>query len=1006
MRPFDPKSYLGEVIAPHAGSAELPGLFERYLLDLDDASEGAIEARLDEVRRYWDKKTEHPKYGTTIRLLKEKHAESKLILGDARERARAVDATREEQRAATEQAQRAVEDWEQVLAQIAGSAGGLDPARRSQLERMADRAGIPRADAQAKLDAIPVAPEPELLDTSQLGVIAAALAALARDLGEPRVRLSLFHAFGLELDADRDTVSARWREQAESSRRDAHGSAKANWDRVLSLAKIHLLDNDPRAYVHGVALGVREALEAEAIKAVADDGAIDEVEAEHLQRQALALGLTPELAQQAIAELARANGAVVRSGGPVDVVACPSCNHPHSRGGYERCQRCGVALFIECPNGCGQRNDATAANCSACGADLHRHAAATRALSRLPVLLEEGRVAQARDELAAATQVLGRATTEVQVGAREVVRAADAAKRLWAEADAARAERRPYGARRLLAELARMAKDFTGPAGALPAPALEAAEQEVAEAEKLMQRASGLAGEERERALLAVLRVASDCEEAERDLDKLPPLPPSAVEAEASGTRMTVRWAASATTGVAYAVTRASLTSGGEVRVGETEGLQIGDAKAPAGAIVRYSVAAVRGRARSVPVSGEAVVVAQEVDDLTVVAGDGEVRLSWHPRGDSGWVLVDRRDEGDGSEVEISPDAAGFTDRAVVNGHRYTYRVRVEYPGPGGVPQRTSGQVVLAEPVERPRPLRDLGIRSGSGGVSIDFVPPAAGTVMVLRCLEDPEIEAGTEVDLGRLSELGEALAVSGATATDPSPPPGRCFYQPLTLAGSLAIAGEPVRHVALPDIGGVEAVGDGSQVRVTWTWPAGVTLARVVWRHDRQPTGPEDPDANTIDYRLGEYRDRGGCSLDSVGQRSFFVAVFAARRIERDVVYGSAAPRGARATLRSEQKTEVRYSVRRSGRLQKRLEVEVCEPSEGALPELVLVGREGDVLPRGANDGTVLARLGGDGGPRASSLELRGLSRPLAVRLFLDSAGAAGSHVLFDPLADDLLIG
>jgi hypothetical protein len=27
-------------------------------------------------------------------------------------------------------------------------------------------------------------------------------------------------------------------------------------------------------------------------------------------------------------------------------------------------------------------------------------------------------------------------------------------------------------------------------------------------------------------------------------------------------------------------------------------------------------------------------------------------------------------------------------------------------------------------------------------------------------------------------------------------------------------------------------------------------------------------------------------------------------------------------------------------------------------------------------------------------------------VKLFLDSAGAAGSHVLFDPLVDDLLIG
>ena len=68
MRPFDPKTYLGEVIAPHADSAELPGLFERYLLDLDDGDDGAIEARMTEVKRYWDKKSTHPKYGTFVFL--------------------------------------------------------------------------------------------------------------------------------------------------------------------------------------------------------------------------------------------------------------------------------------------------------------------------------------------------------------------------------------------------------------------------------------------------------------------------------------------------------------------------------------------------------------------------------------------------------------------------------------------------------------------------------------------------------------------------------------------------------------------------------------------------------------------------------------------------------------------------------------------------------------------------------------------------------------------------
>jgi hypothetical protein len=110
---------------------------------------------------------------------------------------------------------------------------------------------------------------------------------------------------------------------------------------------------------------------------------------------------------------------------------------------------------------------------------------------------------------------------------------------------------------------------------------------------------------------------------------------------------------------------------------------------------------------------------------------------------------------------------------------------------------------------------------------------------------------------------------------------------------------------------------------------------------------------------------------------------------------------------VRRKQKTAVRYAVRRAGRLSnKRLEVEVNEPADGNLPELVLVGREGEILPRATADGTVLARLGGSEGVRTSTLELRGLSRPMAVRLFLGSAGAASGYVLFDPMADDLMIG
>lgn len=1006
MRPFDPKSYLGQVLGPYMDSAELPGLFERYLLEVDDADEAAIEARLDEVRGYWDKKTEHPRYGATIRLLKEKHREATYTLGDPRARAKLADELRTHQRERAEQSARASKEWDELLEQLVRSGKGLEPAQRKRLEKMAASSGIPAEQARAKLDAAPVAPEPELLDAGQRQVIARALTTLARDSGEPRMGLSLFHAFGLEITDELEAVQARHREQVEANRVRPHGNSKANWESVLSLAKIHLFENDPRAYVQGLLSDVREALEMKALKATADDGDIDEVEAEQLLREALVLGLTADLAQQVVAELAREYGAGLRTGAAVDFVACPSCNNPHPReAGDERCRRCGTALFIECPSGCGQKNDATAARCASCGADLHRYTAAIRAVNRLEELIAEGRPAQARDDLAEAARVLGSSNPEVERSSRQVTAAAEAAKRAWAEVDAARTDGRQYAARGLLAELEKTAKDFPGPAGELPAGALDAVRERVGEAEALLQRALELNGDLREQALVNVLRIAVDCAEAERELDKLPPEPPGEVTVSASGTAMAIAWAASESKAVGYLVSRIA-AGGAKALVGETDGLQIEDAKASAGTLARYTVEAVRGRARSSSATSASVTVAYEVGGFSASGADGEVRLSWTPRGDTGRVLVSRRDEESGAEVAIAPDAAGVVDRAVVNGRRYTYRVKVEYPGPAGELVRTPGLSAFAQPVERPKPLGSLAVRSGPSGVTLDFEAPAAGTVSILRCLEDLELELGAELDPGRLAELGEALSPGGSSALDPDPPSGRCFYQAVTVAGGVAIAGVAVQHVALPEISNVRAVANGREAKVTWTWPERITLARVVWRHDSQPAGPEDAGAEAIDYRLGEYRDSGGCSIGLGGERALFVAVYPAIRAGTDIACGSGGGKGSRAALRTESKTELRYAVRRSGRLQKRLEVEVCEPAAGTLPELVLVAREGELLPRTASDGTVLARLGGDGGPRASTVELRGLSRPLAVKLFLGSAGAASSFVLFDPMADDLLIG
>ncbi|MDX6669444.1 MAG: hypothetical protein QOK04_2824, partial [Solirubrobacteraceae bacterium] len=146
------------------------------------------------------------------------------------------------------------------------------------------------------------------------------------------------------------------------------------------------------------------------------------------------------------------------------------------------------------------------------------------------------------------------------------------------------------------------------------------------------------------------------------------------------------------------------------------------------------------------------------------------------------------------------------------------------------------------------------------------------------------------------------------------------------------------------------------------------------------------------------------GFTIETSGPGAIFVAVVPAIRVDGELIGGTSISRGSRASVRSAAKCDLRYGLRRVGMRRKTLEVNVTAPDGVNPPSLVLVGRAGDLLPRTANDGDVLARFGG-GAPLSAAVDISGHKKPLAVRLFLESTSSASSFRLFDPGADDLLI-
>jgi hypothetical protein len=1006
MKPFDPSTYLKEVLGPYLDSPELPGLFERYCLDTSDGDDRAIIARCKEVKQLWDMRVERPKYGALIRLLLERHSEAVLTLEDPTERRRAAAGAAEAESARAQAEKHACSEWEALLNAALRQHEGLDSAVRASLERAGESLRLDPAFVRQRLDAAPVAAVRAELSDAERKDIRKALAALAQDTGEPRSGLTLYHALGLP-GITQDIAEIRRRHgilDGDNNKRK-RDNTRVICETMLVIAKRILIDGDPRAYEESLVSDVQDELTADGLRAAVDDGAIDELEAEQLTRRGVELGLTPELAGRVVTQIARESGVPLRTAAPVDYIVCGACSNVAARErAGEHCDQCGAVLFVTCPkDGCRTVNDASVGRCRQCGVDLRQYAAATSKLAGLEGMLRAGRLQQASDELVGIERALG-STSEVERLSRETAKALRVGHAEWSAAEAAIGRRRLYAARQALQNLRRTANDLLSPEGISPVDRLAWVTEQLRLAEAALTQVSTASGEAREAILVEVLALAADHQEARAALDRLPASPVSGVRVAMRGAEVIVTWRPSAAVGVGYEVARVQSDGKRAQLVAAQPGCEAIDKSVASGVIAHYEVVAVRGSSRSSSATSAPLVVARELQQLAVFSGEREVRLTWSALGASGLVLITRKCERTGVEATLAAESTGLTDRDLTNGERYTYLARVQYAGPAGEPVITGGIVVYGQPVARPEPVTIIAAEPSPHGVLISFSGPQSGAVTILRCAEQPGLASGEQLDPLTLASLGVVLPPDSCGARDPDSQPGNRWYLPVTVAGTMAVAGESYRCLALPGVSNVCAVDDGAAVRVTWSWPEMLRAVLVVWRNDRQPEGPEDPMAAQQVLRRSEYSDRGGFTIDGRSGESIFIAVYPAARVGSEYHYGTAASREARAAVHRVRKIDVRYEVKRTGMRRKKIEVGVLESGGGAVPEIIVVARAGDLLPRQPADGEIVARLGGSQ-PLTSTLNLDGRSRPLAIRAFLSGADASSLHRVLDPGVDDLVI-
>ncbi|MGX7828968.1 hypothetical protein ACTG9Q_28165 [Actinokineospora sp. 24-640] len=477
---------------------------------------------------------------------------------------------------------------------------------------------------------------------------------------------------------------------------------------------------------------------------------------------------------------------------------------------------------------------------------------------------------------------------------------------------------------------------------------------------------------------LAVRRELTD-PAIESGLRRCPATAPAEVSAKTHHDGVVVTWQESTSTAgrLTYRVSR-----GATVVVHDTDALALADVP-PFGVPTSYTVQALRdGVPGGMAHSGE-VVLAPEVLDLTIESTMLSVHGRWRlPPGAVGASVTRIAPSGDIAET-ATPNGTGFDDTAVVPGVQYRYVVRARYPGRAGKPEDSAGLAVYGECPGNPRQITDL--RASLTGDTLELAwSRQSGTPVAIRVPPDGVAPAPQVLRAADAVVAGRVVAVSdtGLASVPLADLAGQRVLVPVTVSGPLAAIG-PATRVAPPlePVTGLHARQFGPQVVLTWQWPMWATDVRVVWRADRPPTGPLDPQATVVEISRSAYAGRGARITAALpGEHWFGVSVVDSDRF------------GPMATVCSTRLREVRYSVRRAA-WWRRDELLVAVHSSEPAPDIAVVAKSGS-RPLAPEDGVEILRLPAPGPAEPVRLQVpRQLRRPVFLRAFSLDETVALSH-------------
>lgn len=201
----------------------------------------------------------------------------------------------------------------------------------------------------------------------------------------------------------------------------------------------------------------------------------------------------------------------------------------------------------------------------------------------------------------------------------------------------------------------------------------------------------------------------------------------------------------------------------------------------------------------------------------------------------------------DGSKIG-SITGSTFIDNKLQTGRSYNYRFVAVYTDAGGTLRPSSGLEMTLSPIEMPKPV-ELQLSDSEKEATISWRKPAVGTLILFQDDKPFPYLAGNKVSLDGLRY--SQVETVGTSVRIPKNWSGIRYYLPVTVQGTVGVAGEGVSITSIDSVRGVTAMLEGNKVIVKWQW-TGVSAVRISYSIDGAMS--KDVDVMKVSSSTPEY--------------------------------------------------------------------------------------------------------------------------------------------------------